>query len=244
MNKSPAFQFYVKDWLSDSQLRMASPSTRGIWIDVLCFMWTAPEKGKITFDSHEIFARMVGANIEEIRLFIAEANSLSFCDISVMDNNTVTVCNRRMQREEKERKNNRDRQRRFREKQSNNEKVTPLSSTASASAKKKTIQKESSRFSDFWEAYPNKTGKKPCEIKWKSRKLDRLADTIIADIRNRIENDRKWVEGFIPNPLTYINQDRWNDQIEPLREKGQPAVIDPEIEAARKKANIPKSKWY
>jgi len=73
-------------------------------------------------------------------------------------------------------------------------------------------EKNSVRFNDFWNMYPKKTGKKPCAIKWKLRKLDQIAEQIISDVEWRIKNDKKWLDGFIPNPLTYINQDRWEDE--------------------------------
>ena len=87
---------------------------------------------------------------------------------------------------------------------------------------KKTSSKN--RFDDFWAAYPKKKEKKKCKAKWKTRKLDHLADMIIADIVNRLKNDRQWLEGFVPNPLTYINGDRWEDDIE-LRETEEGKTI-------------------
>jgi hypothetical protein len=69
-------------------------------------------------------------------------------------------------------------------------------------------------FDEFWAAYPTKTGKKKCLEIWKRRRLgDGLADTILEDIKTRKEKDRKWIDGFIPNPSTYLNGDRWEDEI-------------------------------
>lgn len=70
------------------------------------------------------------------------------------------------------------------------------------------------RFSEFWTAYPKKVGKKTCLGIWKRRKLDNKADLIIADITRRQSDDVKWREGFIPNPQTYLNGDRWEDEIQ------------------------------
>ena len=80
------------------------------------------------------------------------------------------------------------------------------------------------RFPDFWEAYPKKIGKKACQKKWKSRRLDAKADMIIADVENRKKNDGQWIEGFAPNPETYINGDRWNDDVSPIKGAGKSAV--------------------
>jgi hypothetical protein len=75
-------------------------------------------------------------------------------------------------------------------------------------------QVPTSRFDEFWKLYPEKVGKKPCATKWKARQLDRVAEVIIADVRQRIATDRRWRDGFVPNPETYLNQDRWNDGIQ------------------------------
>ncbi|RME56845.1 hypothetical protein D6779_09920 [Candidatus Parcubacteria bacterium] len=80
----------------------------------------------------------------------------------------------------------------------------------------------STRFNDWWSVYPKKVGKKACLAKWKSRNLDEIADRLIDDVTRRISQDRRWIEGYIPNPLTYINQDRWEDEIEPMLRVVQP----------------------
>lgn len=72
---------------------------------------------------------------------------------------------------------------------------------------------ESVRFEEFWNLYPVKNGRKACEQKWRKRKLDDIADKIIQKLVVQVEEDDKWQRGFAPNPLTYINQDRWEDEI-------------------------------
>jgi hypothetical protein len=76
------------------------------------------------------------------------------------------------------------------------------------------------RFEEFWAAYPSKVAKPQCLRKWKSAGLDEKADAILANIAARRSGDRRWLEGFIPNPLTYLNQERWNDPIQPVARAG------------------------
>jgi hypothetical protein len=46
---------------------------------------------------------------------------------------------------------------------------------------------------------------------------------LIDDVRNRIDNDQQWQDvQFIPNPQTYLNQERWKDQHIPIRQKVEP----------------------
>ena len=72
---------------------------------------------------------------------------------------------------------------------------------------------EIDRFDEWWSLYPKKSGKKAVLAKWKSRNLNSFAETLIADVKKRNMLDRKWIDGFAPNPLTYINGDRWEDEI-------------------------------
>ena len=88
--------------------------------------------------------------------------------------------------------------------------ATPTSSEEDAT---QTPSAAPSRFEEFWSAYPNKVGKKPCMKKWKVRKLDRKADEIIAHVKRSLVLDTRWLRDFIPNPLTYLNQNRWEDEI-------------------------------
>ncbi|MEM6286611.1 MAG: hypothetical protein AAF845_05600 [Bacteroidota bacterium] len=71
------------------------------------------------------------------------------------------------------------------------------------------------RFAEWWSVYPSghKVKKKDALKKWRARKLDRIADTLIADVQRRVAEDDKWKRGFVPNPTTYLNGDRWEDDI-------------------------------
>ncbi len=78
-------------------------------------------------------------------------------------------------------------------------------------------QGENVRFNEFWSMYPVKAAKKSCWLKWVKSNLDPLADEIIEKLSQQIKKDDAWSRGYIPNPLTYINQERWNDEIKKSR---------------------------
>jgi hypothetical protein len=78
-------------------------------------------------------------------------------------------------------------------------------------------------FETFWTLYPKKKAKDSCKIKWKAKNLDKHAEEIIAKLKEQIDHDDEWRHGFIPNPLTYINQNRWKDDITPPKPK-TPAI--------------------
>jgi len=72
------------------------------------------------------------------------------------------------------------------------------------------------KFEEWWEAYANKTGRKKSEQAWRNLKWAKLgiepAD-LIADTQRRHELDPQWLKGFQPNPLTYLNGERWDDDL-------------------------------
>ena len=70
-------------------------------------------------------------------------------------------------------------------------------------------------FDDFWAAWPRsirKGGKSTCLKKWNSLKLDLQADQIIKHVEWMKTTDawKKADGAFIPAPLVYINQMRWD----------------------------------
>lgn len=72
------------------------------------------------------------------------------------------------------------------------------------------------RFGEFWMQYPKKVGKGAAEkaferIKPDKQTFDRMMDAISAQKRSR-----QWTENngqYIPNPATWLNQRRWEDEL-------------------------------
>ncbi len=70
-------------------------------------------------------------------------------------------------------------------------------------------------FDAFWSLYPKKVERKKSEEKWGRLPAVARAE-IVADIPKR-KLGRQWREGFVPNPTTYLNGERWRDQIETVK---------------------------
>lgn len=75
------------------------------------------------------------------------------------------------------------------------------------------------RFDEFWKLYPRHRNKKKAREIWMRKHLDDKADTILADLRTRPYQDRQWRDGFIPLSTTYLNGERWEDEMEPMTGK-------------------------
>lgn len=66
-------------------------------------------------------------------------------------------------------------------------------------------------FEAFWAAYPVHQGKKPCAAVFARKRLWKSLPAILADIALRKAKNRRWIDGFATNPLTYLNQELWLD---------------------------------
>ena len=99
----PAFQWYPDDWLSEAGLRTCELSARGLWIDLLCFMFRMPERGKLRINRRPMslaeLSRMVGKPEAEV-----EANLKQLLDLGVAEkSDDGTIYSRRMVADESKR---------------------------------------------------------------------------------------------------------------------------------------------
>lgn len=81
-------------------------------------------------------------------------------------------------------------------------------------------------FDLFWQAYPVKTAKDRALKAWQKRSPDDALTTLMLAAIERQRQSRKWREGYIPNPATWLNDGRWQDEPEPPSgnsSSGQPA---------------------
>lgn len=74
--------------------------------------------------------------------------------------------------------------------------------------------RKAARFDEFWRLYPSKVGKKAAVTAYDRAIAEIDADdpeeTIIAGLRRALPG---WSSGrFIPNPATWLNQGRWDDE--------------------------------
>lgn len=77
--KRPSFQFYPADWLSDFKARALTSEERGVYIDLLCFMWLE-EDCSLPSDT-AILERMLNAGSTTVQrvleLFVNEGSKIT-----------------------------------------------------------------------------------------------------------------------------------------------------------------------
>jgi len=97
--------------------------------------------------------------------------------------------------------------------------IGKVNTTANAEENEMQISEEYSKeFLSFWNSYPNKKGKGNAWKAWKKIKgVNKITEKIIASVVEHKEKDPQWKKDggqFIPHPSTFLNQARWEDEIE------------------------------
>jgi len=87
--------------------------------------------------------------------------------------------------------------------------IEPLIKHPTHKAIQKQENKYTSEFDEFWISYPKKEAKKTALKTWLKIKPN-LNDILIA--LSWQKKTLGWINGFIPLPTTYLNQERWKDE--------------------------------
>lgn len=94
-------------------------------------------------------------------------------------------------------------------------------------------------FDKFWAEYPRKVGK--VDARKAFAKVEVPVDDLIAAVKKQKESSQWTSDGgqYIPNPSTWLNQGRWEDELPELVEKGIPKgasgkLGEAELDAIRK----------
>jgi len=88
--------------------------------------------------------------------------------------------------------------------------------------------KEKDQFELFWTAYPRKVGKKDALKSWYKIKPDGETATKILAAVEAYGRSPQWTKNngqFIPHPATFLNQERWNDEIHPVAANGKGVIL-------------------
>lgn len=81
---------------------------------------------------------------------------------------------------------------------------------------------KSTRFDEFWNAYPHpggaKKGRKPSLARYESAVKAGVSEQVIIDAAKRYASDRRVNAGYVKLPETWLNKNAWEDEIDTSRE--------------------------
>jgi len=82
------------------------------------------------------------------------------------------------------------------------------------------IDKTVGRFQRFWRIYPKKIGKQKCMRWFKQKNISEVLTVKIIHAIIKQKQTQQWKKDngqFIPHPYTWLNQGRWEDEVEQSR---------------------------
>ncbi len=94
--KLPFFQFFPADYKRDTCA--LSLAAKGGWIDVMCMLHGAQNRGTLTLPP-VAWARVMGASVDQAEAVIAELAAMQIAEVKREANGDVTISSRRMLRE-------------------------------------------------------------------------------------------------------------------------------------------------
>lgn len=235
--KSPAFQFYIRDWiLSRSVSKMTGDEVKA-YLYLLCESWLEEPRATLPNDDEEL-SKMSQLSLEKwskvkprvmanfnliderwvnLKLLGVSQNQSKFKEWGKMGGNPNLTKNHKS---EPKRVNPHV-----------NGKVNPshiplvnlASSTATATAtvsetesKRRVVAKAPPGFEEFWKSYPNKKAKGDALKAWiKVSPPSELQGEILCAVARQKTMDA-WTreEGkYIPHPATWLNGSRWLDEV-------------------------------
>ena len=91
--KRPFMKFSPGDWMINT--RPLSLAAKGAWIDLLCLMWNAPNRGVLSMNIGS-YARAIGATVKQTARVIVEINESDLCEKIMEEDGRITLTSSKM----------------------------------------------------------------------------------------------------------------------------------------------------
>lgn len=224
-DRRAGFYLFVQDWLSEETLKGCGYAEKGLWIDMLCLMARSPRKGILLRPNgmpgdSKWLANQLGRPEEVVRPLLERLGAELVYSVTP---DTKAIYSRKMkadadllQKRSDAGKKGADARWNADGKGMANENGKGMATGGKDRIGVVVVTRD---FSCFWKAYPSRVGKKAALKAWDRAKDRPPIEVILAAIEAQ-KKGRKWKEGYVPNPATWLNQGRWAD--EPEEKVGEP----------------------
>lgn len=242
MSASPWLKFYPSDWRSDPALRMCSLPARGLWMEMLCLMHEATERGSLLVNGNPVsdkqLAALAGVSLRETVSCLAELEAAG-----VFSRDNGIIYSRRMRRDteraERDKANgkgggNPSLKGGVNPPDNGGDKAQKLDTRSQRSDRASHEKRASgpdliaSEFDDvFWPGWPNKVGKPKALEKFRVARKTASLDEIMAGVERYVRDkppERQWL-----NPATFLYQSRFHDQPAPVETRHANGAAKPTL---------------
>lgn len=234
LRDQPYLPLYIQDFLTDEKLNECTAHATGVYIRLMCLMHKSEQYGTILLKQKD---KQNNNQIKNFALKIAKSMPYSPDDIysalaELLDEKVIQIegdllLQKRMvrdneisiKRSETGSKGGKKTQEKYHKSLSEFAKAKNKANTENENEYENEIENITDNidkyrlvdFEKFWAKMPNKVSKKKCWDKWKKlngEQIDKILETVDRWIAY------KPFESYThPHPLTYLNQERWNDEL-------------------------------
>ena len=230
------FKFYGQDFLSDLKISQLSIAERLFWVTVLCLAHAEGKAGNIRYCTEELIKSKMGLqeNDQEWIELNGVFDVLQNLEMIEKTDNGIFVKN--FQKRQEMNLIPAEKMRRYRNKKESNKsyrkEVTDVIQTRIDKNRldKNRIEKKiqslmsDSDFQEFWFIYPRKIAKQDAIKAFRKVPPAKLSEILKAVEAQK--QSKQWLKdngAFIPHPATWLNGERWNDEV-PVLTKEQEAI--------------------
>jgi len=165
------------------------------------------EGGYLLRNEYERIAFELRTDYNVIKKIVEELDLFVFDDEKFWSETALSRLNQRMEKSQKARESVEKRWKKY----ERNTNVKQSKNDSNTSKGKESKVKKSILFDEFWNLYNKKVGnKKACKKKWDKLTYDKQK-TIIQTLPEWLTQFSE--KQFQPHPETYLNNERWNDEI-------------------------------
>lgn len=215
------FKFYGNDYLSSPTITRLNAVERSCWITLLCL--ASSKDNRIEFLDEDTLLQLSGATHATHDATHATQGVLQrFVDFKMIEIDDGIITLVKFDERQQRLLTSTERSQRFRAKKDGalQRNVTRNARNANATLDKNRIDKNridtSTSFDVFWKEYPKKVGKQDALKAWKKLSpTESLRSEILLGL-DAWKQSPQWTkdEGrFIPNPATFLNGRRWEDEV-------------------------------
>lgn len=225
------FKFYGQDWLTDLKIRRLRIEDKICFVTLMCLASTADEAGLVRNCTEEDLISLSNlyqdpheSDNEYTRALGCLKRYKALQIVTLHDNGDVTI--NAFDARQTENTTAAERQKKYRERlktkpEKRNARDITRYNDSNARIEEKRRDKNrvltasgDDGFNSFWSAYPRKIGKSEAGKAWQKLKPD-LA-VVLTALETQTSSDQWQRDGgkFIPHPTTWLNQKRWEDEVE------------------------------
>ncbi|MBA7561089.1 hypothetical protein ES708_02724 [subsurface metagenome] len=210
------FTWFPGDWLSDEGVRSVSFAAKGLWIGMLCLMARSAKRGKLLTNvlangDSKWLAKQLGGTAEEIDTLLAELERER-----VFSRHEGAIICRKMWRQTdlSDKRAEAGRLGALAKHQQNESGKTQQNLATVGKDRNGRDRSGSFDFDQFWSLYPRKVGKKAASKAWDKAKDKPALEVLLVALEAQKKSEQWKKDGgqYIPNPATWLNQGRWDDE--------------------------------